>query len=534
MPNIVAVVKRMTNSNFYSRRNFLSHSWSDLLNKPQNKSSLLHPIETLNAQFRKQMPPIENEVLFLNRSSFGIRPADYVRVKSIGIENYLEEQLDYQSIDNSELESLLETVYPLLKASLPDIVAYIQEGTAMGEDRASDAAIQLVSATMMRQLYSNAQLYELMVEFWNNHFNIDLAKGFCLFLKVYEDNSIIRPNALSSFSQILHADSKSSAMMFYLDNYSNSKFGPNENYARELMELHTLGVEGGYTEEDVKEVARCFTGWSIGENDSDFFQYYPENHDTEQKTVLGTVISNEQGIKDGEQVLDLLAGKSATAVFIAKKLVRRFCSDQSDIQLVRTVAKNYLSTGGDIKEMLRTIFHSRQFLDSVDSKYKRPVEFVSSLYRSLDAESVQQVPEQKFYPLYALIAEYEAGGHMPFLWSPPTGYPDVEAYWNNVSSLLRRINFATGTALGDIFYFPEDNIRYADLIDYDFAAIVQDAETSQEIITMIENALLYRELLEQDKALLVEFLETEENGPSETRIRAVIGVVLSSAYFQLR
>jgi len=523
-------MKKMKNSKIINRREFFNRFTSN------DSESLLNPFNSLTPQFNNTLTPIEPEVLFLNRSSFGIRPVDYVRVKSIGIENYLEEQLDYESIDNSELDELLGIVYPLVNSTLPEIVSYIEEGNLLGEDRFADAAVQLISSTMMRQLYSKHQLFEVMVEFWNNHFNVDIIKDLDLILKVYEDKHVIRTNALSSFSEILHADSKSAAMMFYLDNYTNTKDGPNENYARELLELHTLGVDRGYTENDIKEVARCFTGWSIGQNDGDFFEFYDSDHDNDMKMVMGQVINNSDGIRDGEQVLDMLAYSSTTAGFISEKLVRRFCSDIPNERLVQIVAKKYLSTQGDIKEMLRSIFHSNEFLASVDDKFKRPIEFVSSLIRAVDTETSQQNMEQKFYPLYVLFKEYEDAGQIPFLWSPPTGYPDVAGYWKNISALLHRINFANGVAFGDLNFVDGDGDQtlFSDLIDYNYLAIIQDAQSATEIVTTIENSLLYRELLPADKLLLIDFLESENNAISEQRVRAIIGILLSSTYFQLR
>ncbi len=513
-----------------SRRNF----FNDIFSK--KNESLLNPFKFLSKQIASSLPPVESEVIHLNRTSFGIRPADYARIKSIGIENYLEEQLDYQSIDNSELDEILDNVYPLVNSSLTEILAYIEEGNQMGENRESDGAIQLISATMMRQMYSKQQLFEVMTEFWNNHFNVDIAKGLDLILKVYEDNHVIRPHAMSSFAEILHADAKSAAMLYYLDNYTNTKSGPNENYARELLELHTLGVDKGYTENDVKEVARCFTGWSIGINESDFFEFYDEDHDYGSKLVLEQEINNSEGIRDGEQVLDYLAASSTTASFISQKLVRRFTSDKPDENLVQKVAKSYLATDGDIKEMLRTLFHSPEFLDSVDDKYKRPIEFVTSVTRSLDIEAAQTTIEQKFNPLFVLFQAYVEGGQIPFFWSPPTGYPDVSGYWQTISALLQRINLTNGIAFGDIEFQSDDGDQapYSLFIDYNLSAVIQDTQTAEEIITMLENTLLYRELLLEDKQVLIDFLKSAGTPISEQRIRAAVGIILSSTYFQLR
>ncbi len=530
LPNIKMPMKNKLDK---SRRNFFKRIFA------KDANALLNPYSSLSSQLKSKLPPLAPmaaEVLFLNRTSFGIAPDDYARIKSIGIENYLEEQLDYENIADSEFEDLIQTAYPLLDYGLPEIVDYIEEGNALGEDREADTAIQLVSATMLRQLYSKRQLFEVMVEFWSNHFNSDIVKGLDLILKYYEDKHIIRANALTSFPQILHADAKSATMMFYLDNYTNTKDGPNENYARELMELHTLGVDRGYSEQDVKEVARCFTGWSIGQNDSDFFEFYDSDHDFAAKIVLGQTIQNEEGIVDGQQVLDKLAYSSTTAGFISEKLVRRFCSDRPDEKLVKTVAKKYLSTDGDIKSMLRAIFHSPQFLDSVDAKFKRPIEFVTSTLRTLDIQSAQQSTEEKFYPLFILFKEYQDSGQVPFFWSPPTGYPDVADYWQNISTLLRRINFANGVAFGDLLYQSEDgDVPYSYILPYDYSHLIDQAQTAQEIIIQLENSLLHRELLAADRQLLLDFLQTQnEQEITEEKIRAVIGLLLSSTYFQMR
>ncbi len=531
---IVAVVVIMANINMISRRNFFDSVFSASTNLKLKSTSFLNPLKAYNSNVLKSLPPIENEVLLLNRTSFGIKPADYARIKTIGVENYLEQQLDYQSIDNSELEDILDQVYPMVDFSLTQIVEYIEEGNDLGEDRIADAAIQLISETMIRQLYSKQQLFEVMVEFWTNHFNVDIAKGLDLIFKIHEDKHIIRPNSLGNFRELLHADSKSVAMLYYLDNFTNTKSGPNENYAREIMELHTLGVNGGYTEDDVKEVARCFTGWSLGANGGDFFEFYDFDHDDGIKNVLGHVIDNQEGILDGEQVVDILADSSATAGFIATKMVRRFCSDFPDSQLVKTVAKTYLSSDGDIQEMLRTIFHSRQFLDSVDSKFKRPIEFVSSLFRSIDSESNQINTEQMFYPLGVLFQEYETSGQLPFFWSPPTGYPDIASYWTSVSSLLKRINLANGIAHGDIEYPFDGNYDYGDVIGYRFDELFEENMAPLEIINILETEILYRQLTQEDSLLVEEFLLLDGEDVSVLRIRAALGIVLSSTYFQLR
>ncbi len=174
-------------------------------------------------------------------------------------------------------------------------------------------------------------------------------------------------------------------MLFYLDNYSNTVQGPNENYARELMELHTLGVNGGYNEADVAEVARCFTGWTIDDRNGDFFGFFSITHDFEEKTVLGNTIPAGQGIEDGEQVLDILAAHPSTASFIASKLCVRFISDTPDQAIVDTVAQTFSDTDGDIRATMETLLTSDAFRNSQGIKFKRPAEYLTSAIRSTNA-----------------------------------------------------------------------------------------------------------------------------------------------------
>ena len=181
-----------------------------------------------------------------------------------------------------------------------------------------------------------------MVEFWSNHFSIYQDNGPLRLLKIADDREVIRPHALGRFRDLLHASAKSPAMLYYLDNYRSYRDGPNENYARELLELHCLGVDGGYDEQDVSETARTFTGWSIDRNDDiGRFRFYPQLHDDGAKTVLGLDIPAGLGVAGGERLLDHLAGQTATADFIAFKLCRRFVADQPDPALVAEVSETF-------------------------------------------------------------------------------------------------------------------------------------------------------------------------------------------------
>jgi len=358
---------------------------------------------------------------------------------------------------------------------------------------------ELQASRILRAVYSERQLQEVMVDFWTNHFNVFAGKGADRWLLTAYDRDTIRPNTMGKFSDLLLATAQSPAMLFYLDNFQSvspnsqngsgfgqrvrnqqrgglfgrlmqrspdgtppvqqnaqrQKRGINENYARELMELHTLGVDGGYTQKDVQEVARCFTGWTIfaprgggaaaqaiidgpradmlRENAGKFF-FNPRTHDDGEKIVLGHKIPAGGGIKDGLTVLDILGHSSATAKFIATKLVRHFVADDPPASLVDRVAATFTRSDGDIREMLRTILFSPEFSspDAYRAKIKRPFELTISAIRTMGAETtggpqLQQWLARMGEPLYGF--------------QTPNGYSDLAESWVNTGGLLERLNF---------------------------------------------------------------------------------------------
>jgi uncharacterized protein (DUF1800 family) len=508
----------------------------------------------------------------LNRLGFGSRPGDVERVKAMGVDKYIELQLNPEKIDDASSEAKLQNLetlrmstaelyekYPqpgqLLKQlqkrdALPADLAAARENRVKGGANAasssqakSGAAMpaemqpanpnnpnpnaaandanpmnnpqyrqavmeyfkennlrpaqfltgELQMSRILRAVYSERQLQEVMVDFWTNHFNVFAAKGADRWLLPSYDRDTIRPHTLGKFYDLLLADAQSPAMLFYLDNFQSvspnaqlpqqrpgaargplanlrmsnnpqdqrpqqqqQRRGINENYARELMELHTLGVDGGYTQKDVQEVARCFTGWTIiaprgagaaaqavmngpmGDmlrKQAGAFIFRPGVHDNGEKIVLGHKIPAGGGMKDGYIVLDILAHHPATAKFIATKLVRRFVSDDPPPALVDRVAQTYTKTDGDIREMLRTIFYSPEFnsADAYRAKVKRPFELAVSAVRTLGADTnggpqFHQWIARMGQPLYGF--------------QTPNGYSDVAENWVNTGALLERMNFA--------------------------------------------------------------------------------------------
>ncbi len=513
-----------------------------------------------SAQKRSKSEGLSEErriIHVLNRLGFGARPGDVERVKAIGLETYINQQLNPEKISDTVAENKVRDLNVLnmttaelyekfpqpgqllrqlqARGMLPADLAEARENRVKGGANAAPAEMpkndpspasemsppvarnnqnpppptgnplenekyrkvlqdyyrdnglqqpqrimaELHASRILRAVYSERQLQEVMVDFWTNHFNVFAGKGADRWLLPSYDRDTIRPNAMSKFSTLLQATAQSPAMLFYLDNFqsvspnANRGGGPlqrlrpqpqpqqqrrgiNENYARELMELHTLGVDGGYTQKDVQEVARCFTGWTIfqprggaaavnamageaGRRNAGTFFFNQRVHDDGEKTVLGHKIPSGGGVKDGLMVLDILAHHPATAKFIATKLVRHFVADNPPQALVDRVATTFTKSDGDIRETLKTIFFSKEFNSSeaYRAKIKRPFELVVSAIRSLGAETnggpqTHQWIARMGEPLYGF--------------QTPNGYSDAAESWVNTGALLERMNFGVALA----------------------------------------------------------------------------------------
>ena len=513
----------------------------------------------------------------LNRLGFGARPGDVERVKAMGVENYINQQLNPNSIADAVAENKVKDLQVLSMSTdelyekfpqpgqlirqlqarglLPEELAQARDnrvkgganatsgepqpkkrdGEMMGEgnpppppgngnplDNEKYRAVlqqyyrenglqqpqriigELQASRIMRAVYSERQLNEVMVDFWTNHFNVFAGKGADRWLLPSYDRDTIRPNAIGKFSELLEATAKSPAMLFYLDNFQSvtpnpqrnpnaaprrqrmlaeivnqqrrregnptqepamrqrppqqqQRRGINENYARELMELHTLGVDGGYTQKDVQEVARCFTGWTIfqprggaaavnglmggdaARRSAGTFFFNARAHDDGEKIVLGQKIPAGGGMKDGLMVLDILSRHPSTAKFIATKLVRHFVSDSPSPELVARVAATFTKSNGDIRESLKAIFFSPEFnsTEVYRSKVKRPFELVISAIRTVGAETnggpgTHQWIARMGEPLYGF--------------QTPNGYSDSAESWVNTGGLLERMNFGLALA----------------------------------------------------------------------------------------
>ncbi len=364
---------------------------------------------------------VEEPSRIVQRLTFGPRPGDVSAMSTMGKDAYVTAMLKPGDDEDMRLRFLLNRLDvfqmdPYETQDLPE----------------NEVIRQLQQAAILRAAYGKHQLRERMVDFWTNHFNIYGRKGLAAFRKAADETNVIRKHALGSFPQMLHASSRSSAMLIFLDNQSNIAGHPNENYAREIMELHTLGVHGGYTQKDVQEVARCFTGWTIERR---FLRHrwsviFDETkHDDGSKTVLGHRIPAGLGEKDAEAVLNILTNHPSTARNLATKICANFLGSDSSKWTDR-VAETYLRTHGDIAEMLRPMLLSKDLIESPPI-LKRPFDYVVSAIRALDAETDGGLEVQK---------HLSDMGEPLYQWPMPDGYPTKTTAWTG--TMLPRWNFA--------------------------------------------------------------------------------------------
>jgi uncharacterized protein (DUF1800 family) len=369
----------------------------------------------------------------VNRTSFGPRPGELRRLREIGADAYLEEQLHPEQLEESAAVGWRLWRLDTLQADTEFRFEFPKE----------QVQAELQQAAVIRAVYSRRQLLEVMTGFWSDHFNVSQLKGDSAFFKTAEDDAVIRRHALGKFRDLLEASARSPAMLYYLDNARNTKSAVNENYGRELMELHTLGLHGGYCQQDVQEVARAFTGWSIQDGNTWWhgqFVFRPEQHDDRARRVLGVTLPAGLGEKHGERVLDLLTGHPSTAHFIARKLCRRFVADEghTSVALVERLARSFRETDGDIRRVLGVLFRSDEFREGGGRKLKRPFDYVISAVRALNGETDGQ----------GLLPHLHRMGQAPYQWAMPNGYPDRMEAW--LPSLLGRWNFAIALTSGQV------------------------------------------------------------------------------------
>jgi uncharacterized protein (DUF1800 family) len=418
-------------------------------------SSKALPLALAGAALLFAGPPKDKKIVHaLQRLAFGPRAGDLDRVRAEGLNKWIDDQLHPERIaEDPALEARLRSL-ETLRLSPVELVRKYPRRAGPGQG-VQVIARELIEGKLLRAVYSRRQLAEVLTDFWFNHFNVFFDKGLDRYLVTAYERDAIRPHVLGKFSDLLRATAEHPAMLFYLDNWQSvdpqavarlpralarRARGLNENYARELLELHTLGVDGGYTQQDVIEVARCLTGWSIRDPRSGGGFFFNERmHDRGEKTVLGYKIPAGRGVEDGLQVLDIVARHPSTARFLSRKLAQRFVADQPPPSLVDKMAKTFTKTNGDIRSVLKTMLKSREFWSDryYRSKMKSPLELVASSARSLDAQIDSA----------AVLGLAVARLGQPLYRKPePTGYSNASEEWINTSGLLNRINFAAALA----------------------------------------------------------------------------------------
>jgi uncharacterized protein (DUF1800 family) len=552
----------------------------------------------------------------LNRITFGARQGDLERAGQVGLNQLLEQQLNPGTLEDSLLEAKLQDLQTLemspaeLAADFPPpmqvkrrqekqlalverwrgarameapatqagaqdsaMSPHAPRDQANAEDMPADTLrnsvpqpqgpreilIQLGQEELLRAVYSQRQLQEVMVRFWMNHFNVYWPKGADRYYLTSFEQNVIRPRALGNFEELLVATAQSPAMLFYLDNwmsvspdqrnqarplhprFSPAMMGPartaslgagrppqirkqnrrglNENYGRELMELHTIGLH--YLQKDVTEVARCFTGWTIlrpGRGGG--FYFNPRMHDYGEKVVLGHTIPAGQGIEDGLNVLHILAISPYTARHISHELCQRFVTDDPPADLIDRATHTYLQTRGDIRSVLRTILSSPEFYSQAayEAKVKSPFEYVASALRALGAQT------EGGKPLPGFMAQM---GEPMFLYEAPSGYDDVATTWINSSALLARMNFAIALCLGRI---PGTSV------DWQTLASPEAGETPREILIQLAPALTGSSLSPATENIILSRLSDGKAGRllAGREMRMMAALLIASPEFQKR
>jgi uncharacterized protein (DUF1800 family) len=417
---------------------------------------------------------------------------------------------------------------------------------------------ELSEAKLLRAIYSDRQLEEVMADFWFNHFNVFIGKGPDRYMINAYERDAIRPRALGKFKDLLEATAKSPAMLFYLDNWQSvgpnsdlAKYGPqrrmgrgrftrfprpqpanknrpsglNENYAREIMELHTLGVDGGYTQKDVTELAKVLTGWSIEQPQlGGGFHFNERAHEPGSKHILGRKIGNH-GEKEGEEMIAVLAHHPSTAKFISRKLAMRFVSDNPPQSLINRMAETFTKKDGDIREVLRTMFHSPEFwaTDAYRAKMKTPLEFVTSAARASGADIQNAQP---------LVATLNRMGMPLYGMQPPTGYSMKAEAWVNSSALLNRMNFALALGSGRL---PGVSLDPQTLIPG------QPPADAQAALATLEQGLLAGDVSPQTHAVIGKQLSDPQisrrrldDPEQKPNYGAIAGLIMGSPEFQRR
>lgn len=438
----------------------------------------------------------------VRRITMGLNESELALANQLGYTGYLEYQLNHTAIDDSVVDAQLAGLTTLTMT--PSQLYAANPGTITNE---------LIEQVIRRSVFGKRQLFERMVEFWTDHFSIDINDGDTVYLKTTDDRNVIRAHALGSFPAMLDASAHSPAMLYYLDNFLNVAGNPQENYARELMELHTIGVDAGYTQQDVQEVARCFTGWTFWARNAGeltgTFRFRADRHDNGTKTVLGHTIPAGGGVNDGLIVLDILVNHPNCATFIARKLCRWLLGEDTPVSIINDVAATFTATGGDIKAMIRSALKPNYLYDAAP-RYKRPFHHFMSCMRAVPTT---------INGTASLRSRLIGAGHLPFSWGPPDGFPDYFDYWQGL--ILPRWNFGASLMSGQV-----------NQVVIDYNAFFNGMNTAQQCVDRIDQALFAGEMPPGEKTRILQYMQPDPPAPTVTEKRDALALAMGSPAFQ--
>jgi uncharacterized protein (DUF1800 family) len=505
--------------------------------------------------------PPKAAVIAFNRMGFGPRPGDLTAFNSLGsttnerFEAYVEQQLDPAGIDDSACDAKIAAAsFTTLNKSQAQLWQDHVESHPSWSERMRPF-YEIERMAFLRAVHSKRQLVEVLADFWFNHFNVYGYEYWIGPLWVHWDRDVIRANMLGNFRQMLEDVAKSPCMLYYLDNYTSSNAGPNENWARELFELHTLGAENylgvrrqvdvavdgmgrpiGYVDDDVFEATRCFTGWSF-DFDTGLFEYQSDRHDRFQKTVLGTYMPpNQAPLADGRDVLDALAEHPGTARHIARKLCQRLISDDPPQNVVDQAALVFETAKNDpdqLSQVVRTILLSDEFRNTWGQKIKRPFEVVVSAMRAAGANFSFRLDDHESDDLLWM---YDQTGQPLFSWRAPNGYSDIKEDWQSAMprvQLWRLCNWLVDVE-------NDSDIYLMDVV----AKTPGSVRTANEIADYWINRILLRPMPAADRARVVEFmaqgfnpdfdLPVDSDRDTRERLRSMVALILMSPSFLWR
>ncbi len=510
----------------------------------------------------------------LNRVGFGPRPGDFERLAELGDTDeeittaYLNAQLEPESIDDGDADARISAArYESLGLSRQATwVRYV-----VNEDDEADRnqpLDELERLTLLRATYSNRQLVEVLADFWHNHFNVYGADAPIRSMIMRYDRDVIRANLLGNFREMLGAVAESTCMLYYLDNYRSTDAGPNENWARELLELHTLGAENylgsdslqsdvpvdddgvpvGYVDDDVYEATRAFTGWTVNEQTGEL-AFERDNHDRFQKQVVGRFIEADQGdFVDGNDVLDVLASHPGTARHVSRKLCRRLVTDDPPQELVDATAEVFLATSDASDQLTQVVAHilgSSEFLNSAGAKSRRPFEFAVAVLRQTETDVSFALDDELSSQF---VRQYRSMGQPLFRWEPPDGYPDEDAYWNNTNSLLQRWWLANDLLASrvEVERDASDGETDEEPIErylVDIAGPTQDAPaTAEGVVDFWAQRIFGTRLVDGTRTPLVDFMaqgydptfDLGQTDELEERVRALVALLFMTPEYLCR